>query len=1265
MSQNYNVKQSDYSQIRLTMTTPSIDVQSVSLFSNPFCLISLDGFGKQTAVGKPALPSMVKTIEVPLGDGLRYEILSIEQDTLDGNAIGITTSVAPAQPSRSKSDRSVHTIVMDNDTYTRDAFCGEPTIVVKEIGVARDRNLATIAFNPIKWNPVSNQVVVVRSVTVAIRQRNADIEATKRMKSLHANGNYGYGIDAINSLDDGIKEVRSGAPVRYTIVAHSMFRGALDEFASWKRRKGFMVDLVYTDDQNVGSTTTSISRYLSGLYDNATEAAPAPTYVLLVGDIAQIPAFQLTTQNTHSSDLNYVCWTSGDKIPDAYIGRFSAQDLNQLAPQISKTLMYEQYSFPDDSYLNRATLIAGVDGGSSGDFGYTHADPTMDYVAYNYVNSSNGYTSVTYYKNNTTRHPDGVTVTGSSQASGTAAALKSLYNNGCGLVNYSAHGDKTMWATPQFTVSDVENMTNQDKPMVMIGNCCLTNSYQIAACLGEALLRKGNNAGAVAYIGASEVTYWDEDVYWSMGPRSQISATMSTNYNAGNLGMYDRLFHTHGEAFSAWHITTGAMMFAGNMAVQSSTAETSMKNYYWEIYHLMGDPSVMPYIHGQAQTMTVTAPDVIPLGQNNIEVQAAPYAYVALTDEELNLIAAAYADASGNATLSISNSDNITSGNYEIAASAQGYRQQFKAVTIMPIGTYVKAIDMVPSGNVEAGKTVAFDITLKNIGIEAADSLWIEFRSANDNILIDTTGIIALNGGLDADAEMTLGGRCSALVWNDVADQKTATISVILRWSQSNDVSKRSTARFNFPINAPKVITESHSLAEATGSTQTSQLTIVSRNDGHAPLPNATASILCLDPTITVSGDAAPFSLSEQGQITKQYTVTTTETEPINRIVPMLYTIANDDIQFTDSLMVVFGIPYENITFNDGTWGDHTWTQGTYPWEITSSNPYEGNYCIRSKTWNANAGSRKTSDTRLSFTTSGDDSISFYYRVSSEEDYDKFNFYIDNTLMLQESGEVGWTRASYPVTAGSHTLRFAYAKDYYAEEGEDAAFVDNLRIPLSGTAYIYINDTICSGAGYTLLDTTLATGMLDEGTHQITITRNDVVYGLTLTIMPMPQPAIQGGDVTIDAGETVRLTATGGSRYIWNSGERHPVIDIYPTRTTTYTVTAYNGRCSAEASTVVNVNGTVGIDSDPQPYNHPLLVYPNPAHNSITISYKNLSRIVITDITGRILIARELGGASTQETETTIDISNLSNGIHLIQAISNDGMRAVSKFIKN
>ena len=290
-------------------------------------------------------------------------------------------------------------------------------------------------------------------------------------------------------------------------------------------------------------------------------------------------------------------WTTGDNLPDCHYGRFSAQNVSQLTPQVQKTLMYEQYTFNDPTFLDRAVMVAGVDGGNSGDNGYTYGDPAMDYAVTNYVNGATaGPTSTTSRTTPPSSPPAPPMLPCGEQRLVNSATVRGYYNQGAGLINYSAHGSSTSWGTPNFTTTHVSSMTNNQKFGLMIGNCCLTNKFEESTCFGEALLRKGNYAGAVGYIGGSNSTYWGQDFYWAVGVRSSIGPSMSMAYNASHLGVYDRTFHTHNEAYSQWCTTQGSMVMQGDMAVESSSSGSSMKWYYWEIYHLMGDPSVMPYM---------------------------------------------------------------------------------------------------------------------------------------------------------------------------------------------------------------------------------------------------------------------------------------------------------------------------------------------------------------------------------------------------------------------------------------------------------------------------------------------------------------------------------------------------------------------------------------------------------------------------------------------------------------------------------------------
>jgi hypothetical protein len=73
----------------------------------------------------------------------------------------------------------------------------------------------------------------------------------------------------------------------------------------------------------------------------------------------------------------------------------------------------------------------------------------------------------------------------------------------------------------------------------------------------------------------------------------------------------------------------------------------------------------------------------------------------------------------------------------------------------------------------------------------------------------------------------------------------------------------------------------------------------------------------------------------------------------------------------------------------------------------------------------------------------------FDYRVSSELNFDFLEFFIDGNLIQEWSGEAGWTTFTFPVTSGTHTLEWRYAKDPGNRAGLDAAFIDDVSLPIA------------------------------------------------------------------------------------------------------------------------------------------------------------------------------------------------------------------------
>ena len=997
-----------------------------------FIRLWADGMQPSGQVGAPSLPVWSALIEVPVCQGYEVTVSGAVYDTI---FVG-QRLVEPLQPSYSKSDMEFHPLVMDKSIYASDAFFAvAPVATVERVGVARDRTLARLQFSPVTYNPVSGQLAVCRQATVTVHYTAADVKTSTDLFERYYSPMFGVGQGTFNNLFSQ-KSVRTAAPVRYLIVAHSMFRGQMDSFVNWKRRKGFITDIVYTDDAAVGTTSTSISAYVKSQYTNATAASPAPTYLLIVGDHEQIPAFsaQVTSPSSdHITDLYYASWTLGDHIPDCYMGRFSAQNVSQLTPQIEKTLMYEQYTFSDPSFLDRAVMVAGVDGGSSGDYGYTHADPAMDYAITNYVNGAHGFSQVRYFKNNTSIVPSGTNVTVGSSASSNSATVRNYYNQGAGWINYSAHGSATSWGTPSFTTSHAASMTNTQKFGIMIGNCCLTNKFETATCLGESVLRKGNYCGAVGYIGGSNSTYWNEDFYWAVGVRSGIGPTMSMAYNSSHLGTYDRLFHTHNEAQTAWATSQASIMMLGNMAVESSSS--SYKYYYWEIYHLMGDPSLMPYLT-QAPAMTLTASSVVVVGTATMSVTAAPYAYIALTDTlTRTLKASGYADASGHLTLTLPSTLGV--GGYELAASAQQYRTAFLPVSVMASsGPYPVAVSITPASALNTGTTRALTIKVANLGNSNASGITLSLASDNPLVTLSTTTVSL--GSIAAGDTVTV-SSVSATASTQAPDATVAIVTASAHWSGSSTQSSFSTP---LTVNAPAVamtVTPS-STSVLPNNSVTVSVDLV--NNGHATLSSSQLTMTTGNAQLTATTSGGNFTLAPGATLHRQFQLHASATIDSNIFVPVYIHLAGGQT-LHDTMRIYIGVN-STETFEGGHYQVQGWTQGTYPWTLISTESHGGSWSARSA---ASLGTNNTSEMSITFTVTTADSISFWYKVSSEQNYDKFHCYLDGNEQVVASGEVAWTRAAFPVTSGTHMLSFSYSKDGSRDNGSDCAWVDDIALP--------------------------------------------------------------------------------------------------------------------------------------------------------------------------------------------------------------------------
>ena len=81
-----------------------------------------------------------------------------------------------------------------------------------------------------------------------------------------------------------------------------------------------------------------------------------------------------------------------------------------------------------------------------------------------------------------------------------------------------------------------------------------------------------------------------------------------------------------------------------------------------------------------------------------------------------------------------------------------------------------------------------------------------------------------------------------------------------------------------------------------------------------------------------------------------------------------------------------------------------------------------------------------------------------------------------------------------------------------------------------------------------------------------------------MSVIELPNISVSS-DITIMEGETTIVSASGANNYLWSTGEIAPSIEVSPTETTIYTVTASNGNCEATAQVTVTVIPELVVDA--------------------------------------------------------------------------------------
>ena len=214
--------------------------------------------------------------------------------------------------------------------------------------------------------------------------------------------------------------------------------------------------------------------------------------------------------------------------------------------------------------------------------------------------------------------------------------------------------------------------------------------------------------------------------------------------------------------------------------------------------------------------------------------------------------------------------------------------------------------------------------------------------------------------------------------------------------------------------------------------------------------------------------------------------------------------------------------------FESGNFNRFPWEMSGADWEIDSNTTYEGSYAAKSGAISHNQ--ETVLELTLEVLAAGE--IKFWYKVSSEANFDYFSFLVDGAVIGSWAGEIDWTELVHTVQPGMHTFSFVYDKDGSVDTGADAAWIDFMELPaveLPGVPDIVVDTTpvevsVDLGGG-----ATVPFSIENVGDGLLTFALNLVEESADLNTVTNPVPFEEiGKDERDNRAEVSPITGSGG-----------------------------------------------------------------------------------------------------------------------------------------
>ncbi len=411
-----------------------------------------------------------------------------------------------------------------------------------------------------------------------------------------------------------------------------------------------------------------------------------------------------------------------------------------------------------------------------------------------------------------------------------------------------------------------------------------------------------------------------------------------------------------------------------------------------------------------------------------------------------------------------------------VTVTKQNYYRYEGYVDVLPsTGPYVvyegiTINDATGNGNgiMETSETILASLLVENVGVEDASNITITIASSDPYITI--TDNSEYYGIIPAGLTAVVTDGFTWEVANNIPDLQNVIFEMM-----ATDGTSSWTSTFSIIGHAPLIEFGNMLIDDYIGNyngrlepDETAYLIIPTYNNGTYIAEGAIGTLSCSSSFITLNNTSFNFNdIGAQLMEEAMFNVSVSENAPPGTYVEFLYQVTSGGYSNQKSYPTIISMIVED--WETGDMSQFDWiTGGDSNWDVTTENPYQGSFCIKSGTLDHNQNNYLS----LQYEVVGEDSLSFWYKVSSEAGYDSLTFFIDEVEIDSWSGDLDWNRVSFLVATGVHTFKWTYSKDESVSSGDDCAWIDFIVFPVAVFEASFSSDIteLCEGETVSFYD---------------------------------------------------------------------------------------------------------------------------------------------------------------------------------------------------